>query len=82
MEVVREAVPYALRAHQGRSEGGEAVSYACRWKAYHLVVQGSFLPIGGAWVEHDGNMPSGEALVRQVVLGQRLVQHVSPAGDG
>ncbi|KAI4519924.1 glycoside hydrolase family 38 protein [Schizophyllum commune Loenen D] len=35
------------------------------------VKDGSFLPIGGAWVEHDGNMPSGEALVRQVVLGQR-----------
>ncbi|TRM58025.1 glycoside hydrolase family 38 protein [Schizophyllum amplum] len=35
------------------------------------VKEHSFLPIGGAWVEHDGNMPSGEAMVRQVVVGQR-----------
>ena len=71
MEMVREAVPDAVRAHQGRSERCEALFYMCQYKAHHLVVQGSFLPIGGAWVEHDGNMPSGEALVRQVVLGQR-----------
>ncbi|KAJ7467473.1 glycoside hydrolase family 38 protein [Mycena latifolia] len=35
------------------------------------VAAGKFHPIGGAWVEHDANMPSGEALVRQVVFGQR-----------
>lgn len=38
------------------------------------VSEGVFHPIGGAWVEHDGNMPSGEALVRQVVFGQRYFE--------
>ncbi|KAF7337346.1 Glycoside hydrolase family 38 protein [Mycena sanguinolenta] len=33
-----------------------------------------FHPIGGAWVEHDANMPSGEALVRQMLYGQRYFQ--------
>ncbi|KAF7352563.1 Glycoside hydrolase family 38 protein [Mycena venus] len=33
-----------------------------------------FHPVGGAWVEHDGNMPSGEALVRQMVYGQRYFE--------
>ncbi|KAF8155248.1 glycoside hydrolase family 38 protein [Mycena galopus ATCC 62051] len=33
-----------------------------------------FHPIGGAWVEHDGNMPSGEALVRQMLYGQRYFE--------
>ena|SRR5258707_1446505 len=38
------------------------------------VLEGKFHPIGGAWVEHDANMPSGEALVRQVVMGQRYFE--------
>lgn len=38
------------------------------------VKQGVFQPIGGSWVEHDTNMPSGESLVRQFLLGQRFFQ--------
>ncbi|KAJ7639802.1 glycoside hydrolase family 38 protein [Mycena polygramma] len=38
------------------------------------VKNGKFHPVGGAWVEHDGNMPSGEALVRQMVFGQRYFE--------
>ncbi|GAA5808553.1 hypothetical protein MFLAVUS_001944 [Mucor flavus] len=30
--------------------------------------------IGGSWVEHDTNMPSGESLCRQMLLGQRFFQ--------
>ncbi|KAG6879102.1 hypothetical protein C0992_005185 [Termitomyces sp. T32_za158] len=35
------------------------------------IAQGTFDPVGGAWVENDANMPSGEALVRQFLFGQR-----------
>ncbi|EEQ88551.1 alpha-mannosidase [Blastomyces dermatitidis ER-3] len=38
------------------------------------VKKGSFIPIGGSWVEHDTNMPSGESLVRQFVYGQRYFE--------
>lgn len=38
------------------------------------VKQGRFVPIGGSWVECDTNMPSGEALVRQMVLGQKFFE--------
>ncbi|KAG0651153.1 Alpha-D-mannoside mannohydrolase [Hyphodiscus hymeniophilus] len=38
------------------------------------VKQGSFQPVGGSWVEHDTNMPSGESLVRQFLYGQRLFE--------
>ncbi|ERS98951.1 hypothetical protein HMPREF1624_04146 [Sporothrix schenckii ATCC 58251] len=38
------------------------------------VTSGQFHPIGGSWVEHDTNMPSGEALVRQFVYGQRFFE--------
>ena len=38
------------------------------------VKQGTFQPIGGSWVEHDTNMPSGESLVRQFIYGQRYFE--------
>jgi alpha-mannosidase len=38
------------------------------------VAAGQWEPIGGMWVEPDLNMPSGEALVRQLLYGQRYFQ--------
>jgi len=38
------------------------------------VAEGRFHPIGGSWVEHDTNMPSGESLVRQFLFGQRFYE--------
>ena len=38
------------------------------------VREGQFMPIGGSWVEHDTNMPSGESLVRQFFYGQRFFE--------
>lgn len=43
-----------------------------RVKAY--VKKGRFQTIGGSWVEHDTNMPSGESLVRQFLYGQRFFE--------
>lgn len=36
------------------------------------VKEGRFIPAGGSWVEPDCNVPSGEALVRQFLFGQRF----------
>eukprot|EP00727_Mastigamoeba_balamuthi_P007702 m51a1_g3552 hypothetical protein (1012) ;mRNA; f:1020871-1024541 len=38
------------------------------------VASGTFVPVGGTWVEMDCNIPSGEALVRQFSYGQREFQ--------
>ncbi|KAL9046043.1 MAG: hypothetical protein Q9214_001023, partial [Letrouitia sp. 1 TL-2023] len=38
------------------------------------VKNGTFQPIGGSWVEHDTNIPSGESLVRQFLYGQRYFE--------
>lgn len=38
------------------------------------VKDGQFIPVGGSWVEPDCNLPSGEALVRQFLYGQRLFE--------
>lgn len=37
---------------------------------------GRFIPLGGAWVENDTNLPSGEGLVRQFLLGQRYFENL------
>jgi alpha-mannosidase len=36
------------------------------------VAAGNIRPVGGMWVESDTNMPGGEALARQLVLGKRF----------
>ena len=38
------------------------------------VERGQFVPVGGSWVEPDCNLPSGEALVRQFLHGQRFFE--------
>ncbi|XP_056138138.1 alpha-mannosidase 2C1 [Lampris incognitus] len=38
----------------------------------HYVKNGRFIPVGGTWVEMDGNLPSGESMVRQFLEGQRF----------
>ena len=38
------------------------------------VKRGTFQPIGGTWVECDGNLPSGESFVRQFLYGQRYFE--------
>ncbi|KAF2985403.1 hypothetical protein EK904_005537 [Melospiza melodia maxima] len=39
-----------------------------------LAAKGQFIPVGGTWVEMDGNLPSGESMVRQFLQGQRFFQ--------
>jgi len=36
------------------------------------VRDGNWAPVGSMWVEADGNLPGGEALVRQLVHGKRF----------
>jgi alpha-mannosidase len=38
------------------------------------VRRGQFVPVGGSWIEPDCNLPSGEALLRQFVHGQRFFE--------
>ena len=36
------------------------------------VREGRFVPVGGMWVEADTNLPGGEALVRQLLVGKQF----------
>ncbi|XP_066524177.1 alpha-mannosidase 2C1 [Hoplias malabaricus] len=38
----------------------------------HFVKKGQFVPVGGTWVEMDGNLPSGESMIRQFLEGQNF----------
>ncbi|KAL6305038.1 glycosyl hydrolases family 38 N-terminal domain-containing protein [Sparassis latifolia] len=38
------------------------------------ILEGKFHTVGGSWVENDSNMPSGEALARQFIFGQRYFE--------
>lgn len=38
------------------------------------VFAGQFVPVGGSWVEPDCNLPSGEALLRHFLHGQRFLE--------
>ncbi|XDV52784.1 hypothetical protein PO909_021447 [Leuciscus waleckii] len=37
-----------------------------------FVQKGQFIPVGGTWVEMDGNLPSGESMVRHFLHGQNF----------
>eukprot|EP00057_Strongylocentrotus_purpuratus_P008830 XP_011663304.1 PREDICTED: alpha-mannosidase 2C1 [Strongylocentrotus purpuratus] len=41
-------------------------------KIQEMARRGRFIPVGGCWVEMDGNLPSGESFVRQLLYGQRF----------
>ncbi|XP_015750307.1 PREDICTED: alpha-mannosidase 2C1-like, partial [Acropora digitifera] len=36
--------------------------------------KGQFIPVGGTWVEMDGNIPNGESFIRQFLVGQNFFQ--------
>lgn len=68
-----ESVGYKFGASQ-------AVQYAWLKEDYpslfarvkQAVKRGTFLPLGGTWVEMDCNIPSGESFCRQFLQGQRF----------
>ncbi|MEV2216774.1 glycoside hydrolase family 38 C-terminal domain-containing protein [Streptomyces sp. NPDC050997] len=40
------------------------------------VKKGQWAPVGGQWVEADGNLPGGEAMARQLIHGKRFfIEH-------
>ncbi|EFL28623.1 alpha-mannosidase 2C1 [Streptomyces himastatinicus ATCC 53653] len=43
------------------------------WERIQQAVRaGQWAPVGGMWVEADGNLPGGEAMARQLVHGKRF----------
>ncbi len=38
------------------------------------IADGKIIPEGGTWVEMDSNLPSGESIIRQFILGKKFVR--------
>ena len=52
-------------------------------RAKERIAEGRLIPVGGMWVECDGNLPSGESLIRQISFGKRYFKEklgVEPHG--
>lgn len=87
-KVARTFTNVTALAATPREDGGPGLVFACsqaqqyqwvkdRWPETYKQMQGaaeagSWVPVGGMWVESDGNLPGGEALARQFVHGQRF----------
>ncbi|KAJ1736353.1 Glycoside hydrolase, 38 vacuolar alpha mannosidase [Coemansia sp. Benny D160-2] len=66
---------YKFAASQAQQFEWLRVLYPTLFKRVQDKVKtGQFIPIGGTWIEMDCNIPSGESLVRQFLLGQRFFQ--------
>ncbi|MEU8876046.1 glycoside hydrolase family 38 C-terminal domain-containing protein [Streptomyces javensis] len=52
-------------------------NYPHVWARIQQAVRnGQWAPVGGMWVESDGNLPGGEAIARQLVHGKRFfIEH-------
>ncbi|KAI8620662.1 galactose mutarotase-like domain-containing protein [Chytriomyces sp. MP71] len=67
---------FTFAASQAQQFAWVEDTYPTLFKDMQLYTEkGQFIPIGGTWVEMDTNMPSGEALCRQFLLGQRYFEN-------
>jgi len=66
---------YRFTASQAQQYKWLEQLYPYAWdRVKEHVKKGNFQTVGGSWVEHDTNMPSGESLVRQFLYGQRFFE--------
>lgn len=66
---------YRFTASQAQQYKWLEQLYPFAWdRVKEHVKKGNFQTVGGSWVEHDTNMPSGESLIRQFLYGQRFFE--------
>ncbi|KAJ7388842.1 Alpha-mannosidase 2C1 [Desmophyllum pertusum] len=54
--------------------GLKSITRLCLTRSRCSPAKGQFIPVGGTWVEMDGNIPSGESFIRQFLVGQDFYQ--------
>ncbi|KAJ3042014.1 hypothetical protein HDV00_008306 [Rhizophlyctis rosea] len=73
--LIDENLDYTFAASQAQQFEWVELLYPKLFKRMQKHAKnGKFIPIGGTWVEMDCNMPSGEALCRQFLYGQRFFE--------
>lgn len=77
LRLIEEYPEYVFVASAGIHFKWLIQDYPDLWKKLQKAVKGGrFIPLGGAWVENDTNIPTGEGIARQFILGQRYYQHI------
>lgn len=75
LELIRQFPEYVFTASQMQQFEWLKTDYPALFKRIQESVRsGNFIPIGGSWVEMDGNLPSGESFARQFLYGQRFMK--------
>ncbi|WP_326614247.1 glycosyl hydrolase-related protein [Streptomyces scopuliridis] len=71
--LAREYPEFIFACSQAQQYEWVKSHYPKIWDRIHEAVKnGQWAPVGGMWVEADGNLPGGEALARQLVHGKRF----------
>ncbi|KAJ1869415.1 Glycoside hydrolase, 38 vacuolar alpha mannosidase [Coemansia sp. RSA 990] len=83
LKLMEDFEEYRFAASQAQQFEWLKLDYPSLFKRIQEKAQsGQFIPIGGTWVEMDCNLPSGESLARQFLLGQRFFkQHFGHTCD-
>ena len=73
VELMRDYPEYRFAAPQAQQYAWLKEAHPATYAAVKgAIAHRRWVPIGGAWVEADGNLPGGEALARQLVYGKRF----------
>jgi alpha-mannosidase len=76
LDLMREYPDFKFTMSSARAYAWMEEKYPDMFKEIQQRVrEGRWEIVGGMWVEPDLNMPGGESLVRQILLGKRYFQH-------
>ncbi|MEU2429233.1 glycoside hydrolase family 38 C-terminal domain-containing protein [Streptomyces sp. NPDC007861] len=71
--LAKEYPEFVFACSQAQQYAWVRESHPQVWARIEEAVRGGqWAPVGGMWVEADGNLPGGEALARQLVHGKRF----------
>ena len=71
LELMKFYKDYKFSASQAQQYSWLKNDYPSLFKEIQAKAkENRFIPVGGTWVEFDGNIPSGESMVRQFLYGQ------------
>ncbi|CAG0887056.1 unnamed protein product [Cyprideis torosa] len=78
-DVAVNPVP-GIREDRSTAAGAQQFAWVKEWypelylRIKQRIAEGRFIPVGGTWIEMDGNIPSGESFIRQFLHGQKFFE--------
>ena len=73
LALARQYPEFAFACSSAQQYAWVKENYPTVWAGIQqAIADGSWIPVGSQWVEPDGNLPGGEAMVRQMTQGIRF----------